>query len=348
MKKICIIFSIFALAIGFHSCGEAELPYDLSSIKRGVLIDISKGVGAGFIVPFAPLQNEVVTMPIVLSVFENGDGPFTSIDLVVVHNLKKSYILQSNITSLPATINVNYHDVLALIGVSSLKIEDRIYFTANAHLPDGTIVYGWRLETGFNNVSFGEYLDSQGNSYKSNVYWVAKGVFYSNTSWLNEFWSGQATSSYFRANTTINDTITNASIEVLPIDDVPTTAQWAQMGITGYENFDLAGFKIKRFFFDNRPGVQDGTESAVKIWVNTATKKVYIPNQPIGLIYDVNQWNSSIPSNYLEINLGSTTSPTTSSIDVTTGKLSWVSFMSIGSTSLNRVTFNVQSHKFIN
>jgi hypothetical protein len=364
MKRISIIFSIVVLAIAFNSCGESEYPYDLSTIKKGCLIDVSKVAGSALDLPFAPLSGQAFVMGAYIQVVEKGAGPFTSVDLVLVHNDAKSYIYQSGITTLPTTINIDYLQVVNLIGGENIWIGDKFSFTANVHLPDGTIIYGWAPEFGFNNVSSFAAYAVDGRPYSSNINWKTKTCFFADIPWLNQWWSGPAITNYFRTTTpVINGAISNSTLEVLPADDVPTAAQWTQLGVlpADYENFVLAGFKVKRYFLDERTGVQTGTESSIKIWVNTVgTPKAYIPIQPTGLVFDRDQLLATPTGtpNYQEVFMsGKANYPTEykNGIDTKEGVIVWVADMKLGTGTstgantyiFNKVTFQVKNKIFI-
>lgn len=359
MKRISVLFSIVALVITFNSCDQKEYPYDLSAVKKGCLINVSTVLGSDLSVPFAPLSGETFNLRVMLQVVEQGAGPFTSVDLMLVHNDSESFIYQTNITSLPDTIDIDYYQALNLIGGENVWIGDKITFTANVHLPDGTIIYGWSALTGYNNVAFAEYKVN-GGSFASRTSWFTKTCFYSNVDWLTQWWAGPATSHYFReSNPEIDGNVPNSSIEVLPADDVPTAEQWVQMNVepAEYSTFDLAGFKVTKFFLDERVGAQTGTESSIKIWVNTAatTPKVYIPIQPIGLVFDRNQFPPvSTTPNYQEVIMSAKANyppELVNGIDIKRGVIKWVANMKIGtgtgSYNFNKVEFHIQDQRFV-
>jgi hypothetical protein len=167
MKRISILLGMMVALSFFYSC-DKEMPYDLDSITRGALIDVSKVEGTDlFIDAFA---TEAPVLGIKLQMPPQGAGSFDHLQLVVIYNRGRanqaSYIVADNIRTLPAEVMVDFNDVLALVGNDWVEPGESYDFTVNVVLNDGFVIKGWTPLTGFNNTQFVGWL-FEGRAYSS-------------------------------------------------------------------------------------------------------------------------------------------------------------------------------------
>jgi hypothetical protein len=167
MKRNSILLVVMAVLSFFYGC-DKEMPYDLDSITKGALIDVSKIEGTPLLI--REDATEAPVLGIKLQMPPQGAGSFDYLQLVIVYNRgmanQASYIVVDNIQTLPAEIMVDFGDVLDLVGNDWVSGGESYDFTVNVVLNDGFVIHGWTPVTGFNNTPFVGWL-VEGRPYSS-------------------------------------------------------------------------------------------------------------------------------------------------------------------------------------
>lgn len=150
------------------SC-DRDLPYPIEQVKKGVVIDIvrapnSAGVlSAGITdgdykvavsIPKQQGDYSMLDYAQLLCVFTDATGKTTS--KVIVDNIKE----------FPKEISIDMANVYRQFGKEAPTLGEVVYFTTNAVLKDGYVVYGWNEYSSFNNKLFtGWVVDGRPYSY---------------------------------------------------------------------------------------------------------------------------------------------------------------------------------------
>ncbi len=152
------------------SC-DRDLPYPIDQVKKGVVIDIvrtpnsngvlSAGVTDGdykvsVSIPKQQGDYSMLDYAQLLCVFTDVDGKTTS--KVIVDNIKE----------FPKDISIDMTNVYQQFGKEAPTLGEIVYFTTNAVLKDGYVVYGWNEYSDFNNKLFTGW-EVDGRSYSYNV-----------------------------------------------------------------------------------------------------------------------------------------------------------------------------------
>lgn len=167
MKKIYLAFVALSMLFVIGSCDKA-LPYPIDEVKRGVVIDVSRVAGTDGIlsdgltsgnyqiklsIPSLQGDHSFMKHAQLLAVLENSD---TIVSEVVL----------DNITDFPREITIDVADVYSKFGLSTPTLGESLYFTTNTVLNDDTVIEGWDIVTGFNNLAFvGWQVDGRAYSY---------------------------------------------------------------------------------------------------------------------------------------------------------------------------------------
>lgn len=168
MKYIQLLMATVLMALLTVGCDQ-ELPYPLDDVKNGVVIDIARIEGTDGVLSAGIVEGDYkvkLTIPKqqgdysmldyaqLLCVFTDASGKTTS--KVVVDNIKE----------FPKEVTIDFADVYKQFGLAAPSLGETVYFTANAVLKNGYIVYGWNEYSGFNNKAFtGWEIDGRPYSY---------------------------------------------------------------------------------------------------------------------------------------------------------------------------------------
>lgn len=170
MKYIQLFMATVLMALLTVSCDQ-DLPYPLDDVKNGVVIDVARVEGTDGVLSAGMVEGNYkikLTIPKqqgdysmldyaqLLCVFTDASGKTTS--KVVVDNIKE----------FPKEITVDFAEVYKQFNLSAPSLGETVYFTANAVLKDGYVVYGWNEYSGFNNKVFTGW-EVDGRAYSYNV-----------------------------------------------------------------------------------------------------------------------------------------------------------------------------------
>lgn len=263
MKRLCILFSLFAAISLFNSCGDAELPYDLDSIRRGALIDVSKVTGSQQYVDFYDPSG---TLNIRLQTVPHAEGEFDYIQLMLVFNRGQAnastHIIEDNIKTLPVDFSIDFSEILSLLGKTDVQPGETYDFTVNVVLKDGFVIYGWTKYTGFNNTQFAGYRVN-GRPYSSAARYAVQASFQYDE-WDSNVNNFEVHEVFYDGSDATYDVV----VEHLEADDLPTGSDLP----SGVNPENLRGVLIRDLW---------STGTSTKVWVNTDNFSLVIPNQNV-------------------------------------------------------------------
>ena len=170
MRYIQIFIATALLALLTVSC-DRELPYPIDQVKKGVVIDIVRSAGSDGVLSAGVTEgNYKVTVSIpkqqgdysmldyaqLLCVFTDTEGKTTS------------KVVVDKISDFPHEVAINMADVYKQFDKAAPELGEVVYFTTNAVLKDGYVVYGWNEYSDFNNKLFTGW-EVDGRAYSYNV-----------------------------------------------------------------------------------------------------------------------------------------------------------------------------------
>ena len=170
MKYVQLFIVTVLMALLTVSCDQ-DLPYPLDDVKNGVVIDIARIEGTDGILSAGKVDGNYkvkLTIPAqqgdysmldyaqLLCVFTDASGKTTS------------KVVMDNIKEFPKEITIDFADVYKKLGLSAPSLNETVYFTTNAVMKDGYVVYGWNEYSGFNNKAFTGW-EVDGRPYSYNV-----------------------------------------------------------------------------------------------------------------------------------------------------------------------------------
>ncbi len=260
MKRLCILFSLVAALSLFNSCGDPELPYDLDSIKRGALIDISKITGSQQYVDY---YNPEGSLNIRLQTVPHAEGDFDYLQLMLVYNRGQAnastHIIEDNIKTLPVDFTIDFSEILDVLGKTDVQPGETYDFTVNVVLKGGFVIYGWSPATGFNNTQFAGFR-VDGRPYSSAARYAVQASFQYDE-WDSNVNNFEVTEVFYDGGEAIYDVV----VEHLAEDDLPTGDDLP----AGVNPENLRGLQILDLW---------ATGSSTKIWVNIENFSLVIPN----------------------------------------------------------------------
>lgn len=254
--------AIMGLAVAVCAC-ENELPYDLDGVEHGVAINIQKVAGSSTTLSTNVNEGDY-RMLLEYSDYQGDHSMLKEVQLMAVYTdgnkNKKSAIVVSGITSLPATVTVDIKAACAKMGISSLNVGDRMEFTPCYTLKSGTQVNGWNELSGFNNTSFNGL--SQGEAtFQYRVSYSAFAPFY------KEKFEG--------TKPFVSDSGDAGMCEITQITDLPD----ASLIPHGVSPEELVGLKIVGDFWFY--------PDEFVMWINTQDYTLIIPDQVINADFEM-------------------------------------------------------------
>lgn len=252
--KIYKIVSVLLISAVLTGCSQ-KLPYDLDGVEKGVVINISKPLGAA-----AAMQTDRSDVFDVILNIPSQQGDWSMLDkafltAVYTHNGEKiSADLDETVKEFPCTLKVKLSDVCAKLGLSGdLSVGDRIEFTPSYTLKSGTTVRGWSTLVGFNNTAFSGWKMEDGSSYSYRIAYTAFAPF------VKEDFIGTGT---------LNDGY-YTQVTITEISEKPD-AKWIPNGVSA-EN--LIGLKIDGDIWFGG--------DCIKVWINKLDYTLIVPDQVI-------------------------------------------------------------------
>lgn len=170
MKYIQLFIATVFLTLLTVSCDQ-DLPYPLDDVKKGVVIDIVRSAGTDGVLSAGVTDgNYKVKMSI-----PTQQGDYSMLDYAQllcvftdVSGKTTAKVAMDNIKNFPQEITIDLAEIYRLFGKEKPSLGETIYFTANAVLKDGYVVYGWNEYSGFNNKGFTGW-EVEGRAYSYNV-----------------------------------------------------------------------------------------------------------------------------------------------------------------------------------
>lgn len=168
MRYIQLFIATALWALLTVSC-DRDLPYPLEQVKKGVVIDIVRSTGSDGVLSAGTTDGNY---KISLSI-PKQQGDYSMLDhaqllcvFTDVDGKTSSKVVEDNIKEFPKDISINMADVYKLFGKETPTLGEVVYFTTNAVLKDGYVVYGWNEYSDFNNKLFtGWEIDGRPYSY---------------------------------------------------------------------------------------------------------------------------------------------------------------------------------------
>ena len=145
MKKIKLIFALLALVVLIPSCtndgGDSKMEFENGGVPNLVKIATTDD----FIDFLAVNNGETFNLGLNVSI---GQGEISSMDIVAFYrkgdNVSAKAILETNITTFPATVNLSKDDIIAafseLNSASDFVLGDQLTVSAELTLKNGTII----------------------------------------------------------------------------------------------------------------------------------------------------------------------------------------------------------------
>lgn len=170
MRYIQLFIATALWALLTVSC-DRDLPYPIDQVKKGVVIDIVRSTGSDGVLSAGTTDGNY---KISLSI-PKQQGDYSMLDhaqllcvFTDVDGKTSSKVVEDNIKEFPKDISINMADVYQLFGKESPTLGEVVYFTTNAVLKDGYVVYGWNEYSDFNNKLFTGW-EVDGRPYSYNV-----------------------------------------------------------------------------------------------------------------------------------------------------------------------------------
>lgn len=170
MRYIQLFIATALWALLTVSC-DRDLPYPIDQVKKGVVIDIVRSTGSDGVLSAGTTDGNY---KISLSI-PKQQGDYSMLDhaqllcvFTDVDGKTSSKVVEDNIKEFPKDISINMTDVYQLFGKESPTLGEVVYFTTNAVLKDGYVVYGWNEYSDFNNKLFTGW-EVDGRPYSYNV-----------------------------------------------------------------------------------------------------------------------------------------------------------------------------------
>lgn len=168
MRYIQLVTATVLMALLVISCDQ-DFPYPLDDVKNGVVVDIARMEGTDGVLSAGITDGNYkikLTIP-------KQQGDYSMLDYVQLvcvftdtSGKTLSKVVVDNIKEFPKEIAIDFADVYSQLGLSTPSLGETVYFTTNAVLKDGYVVYGWNEYSGFNNKAFtGWEIDGRAYSY---------------------------------------------------------------------------------------------------------------------------------------------------------------------------------------
>ncbi len=145
MKKIKLIFAVLVLIVLIPSCtndgGDSKIDFG-----NGGVPNLVKDASTDDFIDFLAVNNgETFNLGLNVSI---GQGEISSMDIVAFYrkgnNISSKAILETNITTFPATVNLSKDDIIAafseLNSASDFVLGDQLTVSAELTLKDGRII----------------------------------------------------------------------------------------------------------------------------------------------------------------------------------------------------------------
>lgn len=170
MRYIQLFIATALWALLTVSC-DRDLPYPIDQVKKGVVIDIVRAPGSdGVLSAGVTNGNYKVSVSI-----PKQQGDYSKLDYAQllcvftdVNGKTNSKIIVDNIKEFPKDISIDMANVYQQFGKETPTLGEIVYFTTNAVLKDGYVVYGWNEYSDFNNKLFTGW-EVDGRAYSYNV-----------------------------------------------------------------------------------------------------------------------------------------------------------------------------------
>lgn len=170
MKYIQLFMATVLMALLTVSCDQ-DLPYPLEDVKNGVVIDIARVEGTDGVLSAGVTDgNYKVKLTIPKQQGDYSELDYAQLLCVFTDAAGKSTakVVVDNIKEFPKEINIDLANVYSQFGLTAPSLGETVYFTTNAVLKDGYVVYGWSEYSGFNNKAFTGW-EVDGRAYSYNV-----------------------------------------------------------------------------------------------------------------------------------------------------------------------------------
>lgn len=170
MKYIQLLMATVLTALLTVSCDQ-DLPYPLDDVKNGVVIDIARVEGTDGVLSAGVTDGNYklkLTIPKQQGDYSDLDHAQLLCVFTDASGKTTSKVVMDDIKEFPKEITLDLANVYSQFGLDAPSLGETVYFTANAVLKDGYVVYGWNEYSGFNNKAFTGW-EVDGRAYSYNV-----------------------------------------------------------------------------------------------------------------------------------------------------------------------------------